>query len=127
MYRNFSKLAAGAVVKNLNIDLVKTVEVPLPPLPEQRRIAAILDKAEALRSKRREAIAKLDQLLQSVFLEMFGDPTQNIKNVGKKKISDICIEVIDCPHSTLIWSDSGKICIRTSNLGYGEWIWNDTR
>lgn len=46
--------------------------VPLPPLPEQRRIAAILDKADALRAKRRVAIAKFDQLLQSVFLDMFG-------------------------------------------------------
>jgi len=78
-YRKFKSLAAGAVVKNLNIDLVKTVKVPLPPLAEQRRIAAILDKADALRAKRREAIAKLDQLLQSVFLEMFGDPVTNPK------------------------------------------------
>ena len=51
---------------------LEELEISLPSLPEQRRIAAILDKAEALRSKRREAIAKLDQLLQSVFLEMFG-------------------------------------------------------
>ncbi len=78
-YRKFKSLAAGAVVKNLNIDLVKTVKVPLPPLAEQRRIAAILDKADALRAKRREAIAKLDQLLQSVFLDMFGDPVTNPK------------------------------------------------
>ena len=56
---------------------VAKIKVPLPPLPEQRRIAAILDKVDALRLKRREAIAKLDQLLQSVFLEMFGDPVAN--------------------------------------------------
>lgn len=58
---------------------VAKIKIPLPPLPEQRRIAAILDKADALRAKRREAIAKLDQLLQSVFLEMFGDPVTNPK------------------------------------------------
>lgn len=56
---------------------LKKVEIPVPPLGEQRRIAAILDKVDALRAKRREAIAKLDQLLQSVFLDMFGDPGAN--------------------------------------------------
>lgn len=59
---------------------LKGLNIPLPPLPEQRRIAVILDKAAALRAKRREAIAKLDQLLHSVFLEMFGDPITNPKN-----------------------------------------------
>ena len=53
------------------------LELPLPSLDEQRRIAAILDKADALRAKRRETIAKLDRLLQSVFLDMFGDPVRN--------------------------------------------------
>lgn len=58
---------------------VAKIKVPLPPLSEQRRIAAILDKADALRAKRREAIAKLDQLLHSTFLSMFGDPITNSK------------------------------------------------
>ena len=73
---------------------LEDLDIPLPPLPEQRRIAAILDKAEALRAKRREAIAKLDQLLQSVFLEMFGDPVTNNKNWREDKllgdVADIC-------------------------------------
>ncbi len=54
---------------------LKRTEVVVPPLPEQRRIAAILDKAEALRAKRREALAQLDELTQSIFIDMFGDPS----------------------------------------------------
>lgn len=52
---------------------VAKIRIPLPPLPEQRRIAAILDQADALRAKRREALAQLDDLPQAVFGEMFGD------------------------------------------------------
>ena len=92
-YRKFASLAAGAVVKNLNTELVKKVLIPLPPLPEQRRIAAILDKADALRAKRREAIAKLDQLLQSVFLEMFGDPVTNPKKWPGHTLGDSVLEM----------------------------------
>lgn len=68
---------------------VARLSLPLPPLPEQRRIAAILDKADALRVKRREAIAKLDQLLQSVFLDMFGDPVANPKGWPKCTLEEV--------------------------------------
>lgn len=57
---------------NFSIDNLRRLEIPLPPLPEQRRIAAILDKADALRRKRRQALDLLDSLNQSIFLEMFG-------------------------------------------------------
>lgn len=77
LYREFARRAAGAVVKNLNTALVKQVQIPLPPLPEQKRIAGILDAADALRAKRRESLAELDTLLQSTFLDMFGDPATN--------------------------------------------------
>jgi type I restriction enzyme S subunit len=60
-------------------DALLSLKLPLPPLPEQRRIAEILDKADALRAKRRAALAQLDTLTQSIFLDMFGDPATNPK------------------------------------------------
>ena len=62
-----------------NLDHRRTLElkIPLPPLAEQKRIARILDAAEALRAKRREALAQLDNLFHSTFLDMFGDPVTN--------------------------------------------------
>ena len=72
VYAQFEKFAVGAVVKNLNSEVVRQVSIPLPPLDEQHRIAAILDQADALRAKRREALAQLDSLTQSIFIEMFG-------------------------------------------------------
>lgn len=72
-------LGNGATFKEVSKAVVSEIRIPLPPLTEQRRIAAILDKADALRAKRRVAIAKLDQLLQSVFLDMFGDAVTNPK------------------------------------------------
>ncbi len=63
--------------KTLNKAKLKILQVPLPPLPEQRRIAGILDATDALRAKRREALIQCDALLQSTFLSMFGDPVTN--------------------------------------------------
>ena len=89
IYAKFTKLAAGATVKNLNIDLVSGVEVSFPPQEEQRRIAAILDQAETLRCQRRAALAQLDSLTQSIFLDMFGDPVTNPKGIRKAALVDV--------------------------------------
>lgn len=66
------------------------LQIPLPPLAEQKRIAAILDAADALRAKRREALAQLDTLLQSTFLDMFGDPVTNPKGWKQCELGSIC-------------------------------------
>lgn len=70
-------------------ELFLRLDVPLPPLSEQRRIAAILDKADELRAKRREALAKLDTLSQSIFLEMFGDPRTNPRGWRLARLGDL--------------------------------------
>jgi type I restriction enzyme, S subunit len=89
VYAEFVRRAAGATVKNLNIDLVKGVQVPLPPMPEQRRIADLLDRAEALRAKRRAALGQLDALTQSIFLDLFGDPATNPKGWPLAHVGDV--------------------------------------
>ena len=74
-----------------NLDHKKTLElqIPLPPLAEQKRIAGILDAADALRAKRREALAQLDALLQSTFLDMFGDPVTNPKGLDVELLGEL--------------------------------------
>ena len=74
---NYDRLVDRAAKgKTLNKAKLKLLQIPLPPPTEQKRIARILDAADALRAKRREAVAQLDTLLQSTFLDMFGDPVK---------------------------------------------------
>jgi type I restriction enzyme S subunit len=83
-------LGNGATFKEVSKAVVARIEIPLPPLPEQRRIAAILDKADALRAKRRAALAQLDTLTQSIFLDMFGDPATNPKGWPREPLTSAC-------------------------------------
>lgn len=71
--------ATGASYPAVSDRIVLDSQIPLPSLTEQRRIAAILDQADALRAKRREALAQLDRLTQAIFIDMFGDPVRNQK------------------------------------------------
>jgi len=67
---------------------LRMVAIPLPPLAEQRRIAEVLDRAEALRAKRRAALAQLDSLTQSLFLDLFGDPAANTKQFPTPRLAE---------------------------------------
>ena len=114
-------------IANLSLTQIGNLRVPLPPIAEQKRIAEILDRTQSLISKRKEAIAKLDTLTQSIFIEMFGDPVTNPKGWKTQPLRLICDEINDCPHSTPAWTEHGVICLRTSNLTKGGWNWDDTR
>jgi type I restriction enzyme S subunit len=88
-WAQITKSARGVAQPGVNATILKALEIPLPPLAEQRRIAEVLDRAEALRAKRRDALAQLDALTQAIFLDMFGDPVANRKGWALVKISDV--------------------------------------
>jgi type I restriction enzyme S subunit len=86
--------ATGANYPAISDKIIKESHIPLPPLSEQKRIAAILDKAYAIRSKRQQAIQLADDFLRAVFLDMFGDPVTNPKGWEVKKVSECLAEGI---------------------------------
>ena len=83
-------LGTGSTFKAITVGTLKDLEVPLPPLEEQKKIAAILDAADDYRQKTKALIDKYDQLTQSLFLEMFGDPVTNPMGWEKAPLSTIC-------------------------------------
>lgn len=83
-------MSGAAGQKRIGSDFLKGFEIPLPPLPEQKRIAAILDKADAIRRKRQQAIQLADDFLRAVFLDMFGDPVTNPKGWPSVKLGEVC-------------------------------------
>ncbi|MEG5036053.1 restriction endonuclease subunit S [Microcoleus sp. AT3-D2] len=85
----FISRSVGGAQPNISQQIIRATKILLPPLEEQKRIAQILDRAEELRSKRREAIAQLDSLTQAIFIEMFGDPVTNPKGFTLRKIKDL--------------------------------------
>jgi len=86
--------ARGAAQPGVNATTLRRLKIPLPPLAEQRRIAEVLDRAEALRAKRRAALAQLDTLTQSLFLDLFGDPVTNPKGWPRVRFDEL-LENID--------------------------------
>ncbi len=84
------KLSIGATQKAINNNKFKEIIVPNILPKDQERIAKILDAADALRQKRKQAITLLDDYLKSVFLDMFGDPMLNPKGWRSKEISELC-------------------------------------
>lgn len=81
--------ARGATFLQVNRSDIGDLPIALPSRPEQNRIAAILDKADALRTKRRETLAQLDRLQQSIFVDMFGDPVSNPRGWSRQALGDV--------------------------------------
>lgn len=120
--QRISALAAGANINNLRNEHLDEMQIPLPPLDEQKIIADILDRAEALRAKRIAALAQLDELVQSIFVDMFGDQVTNPNDWPVLGIEDICELIVDCVNRTAqtVEDVTPFKMIRTSNVKEGK-------
>ena len=109
--------------KTLNKSKLKLLPIPLPPLAEQKRIARILDAADALRAERRKALAQLDALLQSTFLDAFGDPVTNPMGWEVKPLMDLgIVQTGATPPSKLEGMFGGEIPFVTPSDLKETWV-----
>ena len=105
--------ATGTTRSRISRSNLGKIRISLPPLPEQRWIAEVLDKADALRVKRRAALALLDTLTRSIFLDMFGDPATNPKGFPIAHMGDVC-DVRDGTHDSPQYVSEGGYPLVTS-------------
>jgi type I restriction enzyme S subunit len=110
-----SRLAAGANINNLRGEDLDGLLIGLPPLPEQRRIAEILDRADELRTKRRQALALLDELITSTFEHAFG-----ASKFPWITLAEVCSRITDGTHQSPQWSASGIPFLFVSNIVGGS-------
>ncbi len=110
------KMRGAAGQRRVPAGFFSSLRIPLPPLAEQRRISRILDAADALRAKRRETLVQLDTLLQSTFLEMFGDPVTNPMRWTEVRSGEL-FRIPPKIGTTTPATDRGYLVVRVGELG----------
>ena len=123
---HFEKNATGSTFKAISSKVISNTEIPLPPKSIPHAIVSELDKINELIRLKKEQLKDYDNLAQSIFYEMFGDPVENEKGWEVKKMKDVCTHIVDCPHSTPKKADTttNYPCIRTSELKGGTISWS---
>lgn len=123
--RRLQSMGNGATFKEVSKAVVERISLPVPPLPEQQRIAAILDQADALRRLRRQALDELMRLPRAIFIEMFGDPTEadrrDLRPLGE------CMRLINGrAYRKHEERSEGTPVLRIQNLNGGDrWFYSD--
>jgi type I restriction enzyme S subunit len=116
-----TRLIKDAAYPSIRLSDIATMKIPLPSLAEQRRIAEVLDRAEGLRAKRRAAFVQLDFLIQSLFLDLFGDPYTNPKGLGKEALEQITLNITDGKHGDCRPSpESGYFFVSVKDIKDGQ-------
>ncbi|MGN0939738.1 MAG: restriction endonuclease subunit S [Selenomonas sp.] len=121
------RLGRGVTQNNINLKILRNIDVPVPPLAEQQRIVRELQQVGALLANRRQVDEQLAELPKARFVEMFGDPVVNPMGWEKFPLGNLCESIVDCPHSTPTYykEDTGYGCIRTSIIKKGQILWDN--
>ena len=126
MFYDVTGLVNGATRQKLTQADMRKMEIPLPSLDEQRRIAAVLDKVSDLIAKRRTQLDKLDLLVKARFVEMFGDPVRNNRGWDTDRLDNLCNGIGDGLHGTPEYDEDGKYpFINGNNLIDGKIVITD--
>jgi type I restriction enzyme S subunit len=112
-------VVAGAKMPRMVMSEFWAYEIPVPTVGEQNRVAAILDKLNALRAKRRAALAYVDAFVQSIFIEMFGDPATNPLKWDVCSLESVSTKITDGEHLTPRRTDSGIKLLSARNVRNG--------
>lgn len=123
---DLSHCVSGATIPHIYFKDYGKDLIPVPSLKIQEKIVSELDKINELIRLKKEQLKDYDNLAQSIFYEMFGDPVENEKGWEVKKMKDVCTHIVDCPHSTPKKADTttNYPCIRTSELKGGTISWS---
>ena len=114
-----NRIGRGVAQNNINLSILKSFTVPLPPLEKQKQIAAQLDKCTALIAKHKQMLEKYDLLIKSRFIEMFGDPVQNPMEWEVKKLGKMCSAIMNgtTPKGgEQVYVDNGITFLRSQNV-----------
>jgi type I restriction enzyme S subunit len=117
------ELSIGGVIKYIKLGNLTDAQIPLPPLPQQQKIANILDAADELRQNNKKLIAKYDELTQALFLDMFGDPVSNPKGWLVDILGNYCKKIQIGPFGSQLhksdYVDEGIPLINPTNINSG--------
>lgn len=122
----FEHFQRGATIKGLTREVLSTLPIPLFPLNEQNKVVDVLEKANALKKKRFEAVSLAEELFRATFLDMFGDPIKNSKNWGKRRLGDLISFLTSGSRGwAKYYSELGSKFLRIQNVGKNRLLLDD--
>lgn len=126
-YFDFERLNKAVTIPSLTKSDLLKIELELPTIENQKKIVDRLIKVEQIIQLKKRKLQKLDTLVKSRFVEMFGDPVANDKEWTTLPLEEACKTIVDCPHSTPSYTteNTGFMCIRTSIVKKNKILWDD--